>query len=253
LARSYAIKEIFLTLQGEGARTGAKSLFVRFAGCNLWSGEPSHRAQGRGPCARWCDTDFIHGTKIELDDLCARMHAAWPSSAREQRWCVLTGGEPGLQIDPELVDALHRERWSIAVETNGTIDSDALRRCDHVCLSPKRGTEWHSLAVAHEVKVILPGAVAGEQGWTDEELEALETRALALDPGPELFVQPQDPIAGEAVLEQTLLKHDRGAAPPHLDGLRAAYQQHLERCIAWVMKHPRWRLSAQMHKYIGVA
>jgi organic radical activating enzyme len=182
------------------------------------------------------------------------MRDVWSVDTAEDRWCVLTGGEPALQVDSELIDALHEDGWSVAVETNGTVESDAIHRCDHVCVSPKRGTPWHCLGVAHEIKVILPGAATGEVGWTDAELEALEAYALSLGTHAQLFVQPQDPIIGSDVLEQTLLKHngsDLSAA--RKENLVAEYRAHLDRCIAWVQRHSRWRLSVQLHKYIGVA
>lgn len=243
---SYAVKDIFLTLQGEGARAGAKSLFVRFAGCNLWSGSPAHRDSGSGPCAKWCDTDFFKGEAIELDALRARMATAWGDAAG-QRWCVITGGEPGLQIDDALVDALHADRWLIAVETNGTLASAALRRCDHICVSPKRGTAWTSLGAAHEVKVILPGEADGT-GWTDAELADIEARAGDA----QLFVQPQDPIVSTFV-EQSHLKRTVDVAAGDAALLAARYDANVRRCIDFVMRHPRWRLSAQLHKFVGIA
>jgi 7-carboxy-7-deazaguanine synthase len=247
----YGIKEVFLTLQGEGARAGAKSVFVRTTGCNLWSGNPAHRDRGAGPCARWCDTDFFKGEVVELEALRERMRAAW-GDGQGEKWCVITGGEPALQIDQALVDALHADGWRIAVETNGTIDTPALRACDHVCASPKRGTPW-SIAAAHEIKIVLPGAARDEDGWTDDELVALEREAMAAPVPPALFVQPQDPIAGAGELEHTYLKRARDACVPQADALERAYRNNLERCMQWVMKHGRWRLSAQLHKYIRIA
>ena len=252
MSATYGIKEIFLTLQGEGARAGAKSVFVRFTGCNLWSGNPAHRDRGAGPCARWCDTDFFRGEVLALDELRARMQAVWQSHDGE-KWCVLTGGEPALQIDDALVAALHDDGWRIAVETNGTVDTAALRACDHVCISPKRGTAWPALAAAHEIKVVLPGAALDEDGWTDAELAALEQRALGAPAHPALFVQPQDPMASAGELEQTWLKHSRALAEAQRSQLEERYQRNLDRCIRWVMSHDRWRLSAQLHKYIRIA
>jgi organic radical activating enzyme len=242
---TYAIKEVFGTLQGEGLRAGARSVFVRMAGCNLWSGRGEDRATGKGPCARWCDTDFFKGTTFELPALLDRMAGEWGSAG--DRWCVITGGEPGLQIDDALVDALHGAGWHIAVETNGTVDTPALRRCDHLCVSPKRGTSWWTLGHAHELKVILPGAVAGEAGWQPDELLAIEARAA--DAGAVLFVQPQDPLVTPSFVEQTYLKRSVDAPP----ALAATFRAHLQQCIDWVASHPRWRLSVQLHKYIGIA
>ena len=249
MGSAYGIKDVFLTLQGEGLRAGAKSVFVRMTGCNLWSGNPAHRASGAGPCAQWCDTDFFKGEMIELAALRERMESLWPGAS--PRWCVITGGEPALQVDDALVTALHANGWRIAVETNGTIVNPALSACDHICVSPKRGTAWRTLGIAHEIKVILPGAADRSQGWTDAELEEIEQLALAAPERPALFVQPQDPILEGIVLEQSLLKHtvDLGF---QRDALERAYRDNLDRCTQWVLHHDRWRLSAQVHKYVRI-
>jgi len=242
----YASKEVVGTLQGEGLRAGARSVFVRMAGCNLWSGRAEDRASGKGPCARWCDTDFFKGESVEIPELLERMAAEW--GAAGDRWCVITGGEPGLQIDDALVDALHGAGWKIAVETNGTVHTGALRRCDHLCLSPKRGTAWSTLGFANGVKVILPGAAAGEQGWQPDELTEIGVRAVQWNAA--LFVQPQDPLVSPDFVEQTYLKRSVADVSPEL---ARVFRNHLEQCFAWVRAHPRWRLSAQLHKYIGIA
>lgn len=220
---TYSVREVFLTLQGEGSRAGTKAVFVRFAGCNLWDGHPEHRDRGAGPCARWCDTDFFRGEKLELHELIERMDRLWPANPDVIRWCVLTGGEPSLQVDEALVAALDAAQWAVAVETNGTVDNPAVLRCDHVCLSPKRGTVWNKIKTADEVKVVLPGAATGEQGWRVDELADIEK--FAENHGAYLYVQPQDgPDAAE----------------------------HLRACVEWVQSHPRWRLSLQQHKLIGL-
>jgi 7-carboxy-7-deazaguanine synthase len=223
---SYSVKEVFLTLQGEGLRAGTKTVFVRFAGCNLWDGHPEHRARGAGPCARWCDTDFFKGTRYSAEELERAMATLWPAGG--ERWCVLTGGEPGLQIDEELATMLAQAGWSCAVETNGTIANTALGLLDHVCLSPKYGTPWRMLGanVADEIKVVLPGAVPGDQGWTESELLELEGFTAG-----SLYVQPQDEGQG-------------------LAGVQG--RRNLRQCIEWVQSHPRWRLSLQQHKLIGL-
>lgn len=248
----YGIKDIFDTLQGEGARAGSRSVFVRFTGCNLWSGDPLQRDRGAGPCAKWCDTDFRKGRVLSLDELLEEMDAAWASNGHT-RWCVLTGGEPGLQINDALVEGLHERGWLIAVETNGTVDNMAIRHCDHVCLSPKQGTDWHNLGFAHEVKVVLPGAMLGEPGWTDAELLAVEETTSAAMHSVDLFVQPQDPIIASNVVEFTLLKGGGAeVAPEHEAFLHMAYEAHVARCIAFVKAHPQWRLSLQLHKTVNI-
>lgn len=234
--KTYRIKEAWITLQGEGARAGSKSVFVRFSGCDLWNGREEDRSKGKGLCRAWCDTDFVGGEKYDLTRLRDVMYQLWGSqgSMTGQKWCVLTGGEPSLQIDQALVDALHTDGWMIAVETNGCTDNDAVRSCDHICLSPKRGTDWKALGKAHEIKVVLPGAAPGEEGWTDAELEAIEFEIGFSAFRPQFFVQPQDPGAYIKL----------GSTP--------AYQPSVQQCIDFVMAHPSWRISTQQHKVWGV-
>jgi 7-carboxy-7-deazaguanine synthase len=152
---AYAVKEIFLTLQGEGAQTGRTAVFCRFAGCNLWSGRESDRSSAQ---CRFCDTDFIGtdgsrgGSYATADALADAIEAEW-GSERPHRFVVITGGEPLLQLDTALLDALHARDFLIAVETNGTIDPPA--GLDWICVSPKAGTELrvHS---GQEMKLVYP-------------------------------------------------------------------------------------------------
>lgn len=213
----YTIKEMFLTLQGEGMRAGTKAVFVRFTGCNLWDGHPDHRDKGKGACAQWCDTDFYGGSKLSRAELLADMNRLWPSSD-EPRWCVLTGGEPALQLDEELVTSLQADGWSVAIETNGTRNTKAVALCDHICLSPKLGSDWDTLTRFDELKVVVPG---GNPGWSEEQLLLLAEHAG----NARLYVQPQD-------------------GPDAHKNLRTA--------IAWVQDHARWSLSIQTHKLIGL-
>ncbi len=133
------IKEVFCTLQGEGVRAGTKAVFVRFTGCNLWDGMPLHRDKGEGSCAKWCDTDFFKGKVMSTEDLLAAMHDAWgEGDVHDDRWVVLTGGEPCLQIDKELMEALQSEDWSVAIETNGTVANEVVsENADWICIAPK--------------------------------------------------------------------------------------------------------------------
>lgn len=244
MRKNYAVRNLFLTVQGEGARVGAKSLFVRLAGCNLWDGRPEHRSQGKGACARWCDTDFVKGEPLSLPELLARMEVLWPKREGEERWCVVTGGEPVLQMDLAFVEGLHAAGWRIALETNGTLDpmeagARLLEGVDHVCCSPKRGGEVN-LIRAHELKVVLPGDA--ERPWTEEELLGF-FRRLTPDAA---FVQPQDPI-DPAFTETSFLGGQRPEDP-----LRGKYQENVRRCLDFVAAHPEWRLSLQTHKYLGV-
>ncbi|TPQ39897.1 7-carboxy-7-deazaguanine synthase [Bradyrhizobium guangdongense] len=179
---SYAVKEIFLTLQGEGAHAGRASVFCRFAGCNLWSGREADRADA---VCQFCDTDFVgtdgtlggrYGTADEL----ARTIAAQWQGADDQRYVVLTGGEPLLQVDGPLVDALHAAGFEIGVETNGTMmPPDGL---DWICVSPKGGSEL-ILRQGHELKLVYPQALA-----LPEAFEALAFERFSLQPmdGPDV-------------------------------------------------------------------
>ncbi|MGL4288618.1 MAG: 7-carboxy-7-deazaguanine synthase [Phreatobacter sp.] len=156
---SYAVKEIFLTLQGEGAQAGRAAVFCRFSGCNLWSGREEDRASAQ---CRFCDTDFVgmDGTRggryATAQALAAALAAEW-RGARERRFCVLTGGEPLLQVDEALIGALHAEGFTIAVETNGTIEAPA--GLDWICVSPKAGTELKQRR-GDELKLVFPQAEA---------------------------------------------------------------------------------------------
>lgn len=179
---SYAVKEIFLTLQGEGAQSGRASVFCRFAGCNLWSGREEDRA--RAAC-RFCDTDFV-GTDGTLgaryasaQALADTIDAQWTGDA-SNRYVVLTGGEPLLQLDGALIAALHARKFAIAVETNGTIEPpDGI---DWICVSPKAGAELR-LRHGHELKLVYP-----QEGAVPENFTGLAFERFSLQPmdGPDL-------------------------------------------------------------------
>jgi 7-carboxy-7-deazaguanine synthase len=152
---AYAVKEIFLTLQGEGAQAGRTAVFCRFAGCNLWSGRETDRASAQ--CG-FCDTDFVGtdgtrgGSYASADALADAIALEW-GSAREHRFVVITGGEPLLQVDAALLDALHGRGFTVAIETNGTIDPPT--GLDWICVSPKGGTELR-IRSGHEMKLVYP-------------------------------------------------------------------------------------------------
>jgi 7-carboxy-7-deazaguanine synthase (Cx14CxxC type) len=209
---SYAVKEIFYTLQGEGANTGRPAVFCRFAGCNLWSGHEPDRATA---ACRFCDTDFVGidgpggGRFASPEALAKAVAAAWPSSEAASRFVVCTGGEPLLQLDAPLIDALHAEGFTIAIETNGT--QPGLAGIDWVCVSPKAGAEL-VLKQGNELKLIYP-----QTGIDPESLQGL--------PFTHFFLQPMD-------------------GPDRLRNTQLAVQYCLE--------HPRWRLSLQTHKLLGI-
>jgi len=209
---SYAVKEIFYTLQGEGANTGRPAVFCRFAGCNLWSGLERDRATA---VCRFCDTDFVGtdgaggGRFASPEALATRVAAAWPSAQAASRFVVCTGGEPLLQLDAPLVDALHAEGFTIAIETNGT--QPDLAGLDWVCVSPKAGAEL-VLQRGDELKLIFPQA-----GIDPAHFEHL--------PFTHFFLQPMD-------------GPDR--------------QRNTELAVQYCLAHPRWRLSLQTHKLLGI-
>lgn len=152
---TYSVKEIFKTLQGEGGQAGRTAVFCRFSGCNLWSGLENDRASA---VCQFCDTDFVGtdgtgGGKFRSAEALAAAIATMWGKSRERRFVVLTGGEPLLQVDRALVDALHREGFFIAVETNGTLEAPA--GLDWICLSPKAGAPLKQLR-GHELKLVFP-------------------------------------------------------------------------------------------------
>jgi 7-carboxy-7-deazaguanine synthase len=209
---SYLVKEAFLTLQGEGANAGRPAVFCRFAGCNLWTGREEHRHLA---VCRFCDTDFV-GTDGEgggrfatAPELADHLRARW-TGAGGTPLVVCTGGEPLLQLDDELIQALHAAGFEVAVETNGTIVAPA--GLDWICMSPKAGTEL-AQTTGDELKLIFPQA-GGDPARYEH---------LAFD---HFFLQPMD---GDEVVGNTA--------------------SAIEYCLA----HPRWRLSVQTHKYLGIA
>jgi 7-carboxy-7-deazaguanine synthase (Cx14CxxC type) len=209
---SYAVKEIFYTLQGEGAQAGRAAVFCRFAGCNLWSGRESDRALA---ICKFCDTDFVDvngpggGRFKTAEDLAEAIAAPWPCVDGGRRFVVCTGGEPLLQLDPALIDALHARRFEIAVETNGTISAPA--GIDWICVSPKIGSALVQNS-GDELKLVFP-QIDGDP----LQFEPLQFRHF--------FVQP-------------------------MDGPSRALNTEL--AVRFCMDHPRWRLSLQTHKYLGI-
>ena len=210
----YSVKEVFYTLQGEGANVGRPAVFCRFAGCNLWSGREQDR---EGATCRFCDTDFVGvdgvgGGRFESAiDLALALRSAWPTDASRRRrpLVVCTGGEPGLQIDTALVDAIHAQGFELAVETNGTVP--LTEGIDWVCVSPKAGTDL-VVRKAHECKLVHPQPGAEPERFIDLDFD-------------HFFLQPMD---GPSRDENT--------------------RRVLDYCLA----HPPWRVSLQTHKLLGV-
>jgi 7-carboxy-7-deazaguanine synthase len=179
---AYAVKEIFRTLQGEGAHTGRAAVFCRFAGCNLWSGREADRAEAQ---CQFCDTDFVGtdgtrgGSYASAAALVDAIETEW-GHEHAHRFVVLTGGEPLLQVDADLLDALHRRGFQVAVETNGTIDPP--RGLDWICVSPKAGAELR-IRSGDEIKLVYP-----QPGAPPEAFAGLAFERFSLQPmdGPEL-------------------------------------------------------------------
>jgi len=211
---TYAVKEIFFTLQGEGANTGRPAVLCRFAGCNLWTGREADRVDAT---CRFCDTDFVGvdgpgGGKFETAaDLARAVAAQWPMniSARARRFVVCTGGEPLLQMDAGIVHALHAQGFEIAIETNGTqAPPDGI---DWICVSPKVGAPL-VLTSGNELKLVYPQAGGEPERYADLDFE-------------QFFLQPMD-------------GPDR--------------ERNTELALAYCLSHPQWRLSIQTHKLLGI-
>jgi len=204
---SYTVKEVFYTLQGEGANTGRPAVFLRFAGCNLWTGREEDRATA---ICQFCDTDFLGGTKFAgAEELAEEVAGQWFGNGTSKRFVVITGGEPLLQLDRPLIDSLHAKGFELAVETNGTIAAPA--GIDWICVSPKAGAPIVQRS-GDELKVVYP-----QKGMMLESFERLKFDHF--------FVQPMD---GPDVEQNTQL------------------------AARYCLEHPKWRLSLQTHKLLGI-
>lgn len=211
---SYAVKEIFYTLQGEGAQAGRPAVFCRFAGCNLWSGREADRESA---VCRFCDTDFVGtdgtggGRFPDATALAAAVAAQWPAGAGGRPYVVCTGGEPLLQLDTPLIEALHAAGFEIAIETNGT--KPVPDGIDWVCVSPKAGSRL-VVERGNELKLVFPQA--------EPEARPENFLNLRFD---HFFLQPMD-------------------GPDRVETLKAT--------IAYCLANPTWRLSLQTHKIMGI-
>jgi 7-carboxy-7-deazaguanine synthase len=212
---TYAVKEMFYTLQGEGAQAGRAAVFCRFAGCNLWSGREQDRA---GAVCTFCDTDFVGtegqggGKFASADALADAILAKWPAGktgTQGKPYVVCTGGEPLLQLDAPLINALHIRGFEVAVETNGT--QPAPEGLDWICVSPKADAEL-VLTKGHELKLVYPQPLAMPERFSGLDFD-------------NFFLQPMD-------------------SPLQKQNTKAA--------VAYCMDHPQWKLSIQMHKVVGI-
>lgn len=211
---TYSVKEIFYSLQGEGARTGRPAVFCRFAGCNLWSGREKHRADA---VCRFCDTDFVGtdgpggGRFRTAAELAAAISAEWPATdlPRARPYVVCTGGEPLLQLDADLIEALHVRGFEVAVETNGTLAQPP--GLDWLCVSPKADAPL-KLRRGSELKLVFPQAGAEPERYVDLAFE-------------HFFLQPMD---------------------------GAEVQANTRAALRYCLEHPQWRLSLQTHKLLNI-
>ena len=208
----YTIKEIYYTIQGEGFHTGRSAVFVRFTGCNLWTG---HEKDRENAICNFCDTDFIGtdgpgGGRFQTpNDLVENILSKWPSRSIEQRFVVFTGGEPLLQMDEELINVLHFNKFEIAIETNGTVN--APKNIDWVCVSPKAGSDL-IITKGNELKLVYP-----QHGIDPSQYENLNFDHFSL--------QPMD---------------------------NESLNENIQKTIKYCHEHPLWRLSLQTHKFVGI-
>ena len=206
----YKVKEMYYTLQGEGAQAGRPAVFLRFTGCNLWSGREEDRADA---ICKFCDTDFVGmdgnlGGKYDAEQLATTVLNLWPPH-QAHRYVVCTGGEPLLQLDEALIDALHQKGFEVGIETNGTIQPP--KGIDWICMSPKANTEI-VLQKGNELKLVVR-----QEGISPEQFEHWDFDHF--------FLQPMD--------------------GPYLDIFT-------KWAIEYCLQHPKWRLSVQTHKVIGI-
>lgn len=213
---TYAVKEIYYTLQGEGANAGRPAVFLRFMGCNLWSGLEKDRSKGPGGCSRWCDTDFVGtdgtggGRFRSPESVADAVAGQWPiGAARDPALVVCTGGEPLLQLNETLIAALHARRFQVAVETNGTLEPPP--SIDWLTVSPKANSSLRAIK-GDELKLVYPQPELPPDGFEHLEFEYF-------------FLQP-------------------------LDGVERHANTRL--AITYCLAHPKWRLSVQTHKVIGM-
>lgn len=208
----YQIKEMYYTLQGEGARAGRPSVFCRFTGCNLWSGREKDRPEA---VCNFCDTDFVGvdgpggGKFADSLELSTAIALLWPNE-EPNKYIVFTGGEPGLQLDGELIDQLHAKNFEVAVETNGTLNLPT--NIDWLTVSPKADSTL-KIKAGNELKLVYPQENVSPQSYEDLNFE-------------NFYLQPMD---------------------------NADKDKNTQRTIQYCLENPKWKLSLQTHKYMGIA
>lgn len=208
----YKVKEIYYTLQGEGAHSGRPAVFCRFTGCNLWSGREEDRHKA---ICKFCDTDFWgidgeNGGKYSAEDLAQKVSSLFPTSVKGKPYVVCTGGEPLLQLDTVLVEAFHAAGLEVAIETNGTIEAPA--GIDWICLSPKANTDL-VIKKGNELKLVYPQAGAEPEKYTDLDFDFF-------------FLQPMDEVGKS--------------------------EQNVKETLDYCLQNPQWSLSLQTHKMLQI-
>ena len=207
----YSVKEIYYTLQGEGYHTGRPAVFIRFSGCNLWTGHEKDRS---GAICNWCDTDFvgtngINGGKFSAEEITNIINSLWKGNVQTEPYVICTGGEPLLQMDESLIKAIHKAGFEIGLETNGTmIPPDGI---DWICVSPKANADL-VLKNGNELKVVYP-----QCGMNPRMHEKLKFDHF--------YIQPMDGVD---------------------------QKNNIKRSEKFVLDHPKWKLSLQTHKILGI-
>ena len=207
----YSVKEIYYTLQGEGYHTGRPAVFIRFSGCNLWTGHEKDRS---GAICNWCDTDFvgtngINGGKFSAEEITNIINSLWKGNVQTEPYVICTGGEPLLQMDDSLIKAIHKAGFEIGLETNGTmIPPDGI---DWICVSPKANADL-VLKNGNELKIVYP-----QCGMNPRMHEKLKFDHF--------YIQPMDGIN---------------------------QKENIKRSEKFVLDHPKWKLSLQTHKILGI-
>ena len=243
--KTYSVRLIYDSFQGEGSRAGCRAVIVRLAGCNMWNGNPENRSSGAGACAKWCDTDFQGDLAIPMLawDIARRCSQLWPEGPKgSARWILLTGGEPLLQADLELLAVLRDYGFKLAVETNGTtipkgMGPDISQHFDYVCVSPQLtasdNTPNLEVLKADDLKITTGGA------WTATQLK----QVAAEGEWKHKYVVPLDPIDSSTIE----ISHLRGGYSDS-NSLDAA----VTNCLKWVKDNPEWRVGVQLQKVLNL-